>query len=292
MGHYSIRDLAYLSGIKAHTIRIWEQRYNIVAPKRTATNIRYYDDFDLRNILNISFLNQNGYKISHIAKLSDTEILTHVDKIAIQPAAYPTQINTLILAMVNLDERRFQHILQVHAQQEGFEKTALHIIFPFLERVGILWQTGEVNPAQEHFISGLIRQKLLAAIDNITVKDDAAKKFLLFLPEDEWHEIGLLFAYYLIKARNNRVIYLGQSLPFQDIVSTVASYQPQVLVSSITSVPANQKAVEYAERLVQTFPHCEIILSGYQITRQKEAMPTAVKVMGSIQQLIAYLETL
>ncbi len=289
MGHYSIRDLEYLSGIKAHTIRIWEQRYDIVSPKRTATNIRYYDDFDLRRLLNVSFLNQNGYKISQIAKLSYDEVLALVDKIAITYTSHETQISTLILAMVNLDERRFHQILKLHTQEDGFEKTALQLIFPFLERVGILWQTGDVNAAQEHFISGLIRQKLLAAIDNIPVQTDADRRFLLFLPEDEWHEIGLLFAYYLIKVRNHRVIYLGQSLPFQDIISTVTSYQPHVLVSSITSVPANQKAIEYANRLLDTFPQCEIILSGYQITKQKELMPEKVKTMNNIQELIAYL---
>lgn len=290
MGHYSIKDLEYLSGIKAHTIRIWEQRYDIVSPKRTATNIRYYDDFDLRHLLNISFLNQNGHKISKIAKLSHQEILALVDKIATTHAAYSTQVNTLILAMVNLDERRFHQVLHINTQEEGFEKTALHIIFPFLERVGILWQTGDINPAQEHFISGLIRQKLLAAIDNTPIQNHTAKKFLLFLPEDEWHEIGLLFAYYLIKVRNNRVIYLGQSLPFEDLSSTVNTYQPDVLASSITTLPANQKTIEYANRLVEHFPQCEIILSGYQVTRQKEMMPKEIKVMLNIQELINYLD--
>lgn len=292
MATYSIRELEYLSGIKAHTIRIWEQRYGIVVPKRTPTNIRYYTDVDLRRLLNISFLNHHGHKISKIASLSDEEMLGLVENIAATRAEYETQINTMVLAMVNLDENRFNQILNLHIAEEGFELVALNIIFPFLEKVGILWQTGEVNPAQEHFISSLIRQKLLSAIDTIP-KDKLnlqTLKALFFLPEGEWHEIGLLFAYFVAKIRGISCIYLGQSLPFSDLESTVSLFSPNMIVSGITSFPANEKALDYAKKLHQTFPNLQIVLSGYQILKQKQDLPTPIFVMENIRAWIAFLE--
>lgn len=291
MATYSIRELEYLSGIKAHTIRIWEQRYGIVVPKRTPTNIRYYDDIDLRRLLNISFLNHHGYKISKIASLAHEEILALVENISANRAAYETQINTMVLAMVNLDENRFNQILNLHIAEEGFEAVALNIIFPFLDKVGILWQTGEVNPAQEHFISSLIRQKLLSAIDTIPKEQLNQKtiKAIFFLPEGEWHEIGLLFAYFVAKTRGITCIYLGQSLPFNDLASTVALFSPNMLISGITSFPANERALDYANKLCNAFPNAKIVLSGYQILKQKEHLPEDIFVMDSIHAWIDFL---
>ncbi len=291
MGNYSIKDLEYLSGIKAHTIRIWEQRYNIISPERTCTNIRTYSDADLKHILNVSFLNQNGYKISKISKIPQAEILKLVDSISVSKADYPVQVSTLILSMVNLDEARFNQVVKLQNELEGFEKTALNILLPFLERVGILWMTGGINPAQEHFISGLIRQKLLAAIDDLPVSNDTdKKKFILFLPEGEWHEIGLLFACFLIKKRGFRVVYLGQSLPLDDLLNTIALFNPDVLVSAITTYPSQNKLVEYAQSLTQAFAGKEIVLSGSQVLKVKDRIPSDITVIDTIYSLIEYLE--
>ena len=292
MGTYSIKELAYLSGIKAHTIRIWEQRYSIITPERTQTNIRTYTDFDLRHLLNVSFLNHNGYKISKIAKLTVTEILKLVDSITIKKADYPIQINSLILAMVNLDEIRFNQVVKLQTESEGFERTAIHIILPFLERVGILWQTGDINPAQEHFISGLIRQKLIAAIDALPIQTDSdSLKFLLFLPEGEWHEIGLLFGYFLVKKKGFRALYLGQSLPLPDLENTVKLYQPQVLISALTSCMSPHKLVEYSQNLTQVFPDQTILLSGSQILKYREDLPKEIHILETIHSLVDYLAT-
>ncbi len=290
MGHYSIKELEYLSGIKAHTIRIWEQRYKIITPQRTSTNIRNYSDLDLRHILNVSFLNHNGYKISKIAILSKEEIIELVERISVGKADYPIQISTLILAMAGLDEVRFNKALRLQIELEGFEKTALNILLPFLERVGILWQNGEINPAQEHFISGLIRQKLLSAIDNLPIPADPnRKKFLLYLPEGEWHEIGLLFAYFIIKKRNYRVIYLGQSLPLEDLENTIQIAAPDVLVSAITNNLSGEKLIEYSKKLTEIFPKGEIILSGTQVLKIKKRFPHRISIMETIQELLDYL---
>jgi DNA-binding transcriptional MerR regulator len=285
MGKYSIRELAYLSGVKAHTLRIWEQRYQIITPKRTQTNIRYYDDRDLRSLLNIAFLNQNGYKISKIVALKKEEIGSLVDKISLSVAAYNTQITALILAMVNLDESRFHRVIEVQSELEGFEKTAIHIIFPFLERVGILWQTGEIHAAQEHFISALIRQKLLSAIDRLPTPPPSTRKFLLFLPEGEWHEVGLLFGHFLLKNRGCNVMYLGQSLPFQDLIHIVEVYQPTYILSSITSNPSQQKLLEYMQLLVRHLPESKILLSGRQVLALQAEIPKGITVLSNVREL-------
>ncbi|MEQ9302640.1 MAG: MerR family transcriptional regulator, partial [Marinoscillum sp.] len=165
MSTFSIRDLEHLSGIKAHTLRIWEQRYELIKPKRTDTNIRYYDDHDLKLILNVALLKENGIKISKIAEMSDGELQREVLKLTERNLRYPEQIHALTISMVDLDEDRFNKIISSNILKLGFEKTMMNVIYPFLSKIGILWQTSAINPAQVHFISNLVRQKLIAAID-------------------------------------------------------------------------------------------------------------------------------
>ncbi|MFW5979061.1 MAG: MerR family transcriptional regulator, partial [Bacteroidia bacterium] len=214
MATYSIRELEKLSGIKAHTIRIWEKRYKIIQPKRTGTNIRYYSNNDLKKLLNITILNRQGWKISDIAKLSDEELNRKVKDFSYDSKDTESQIEKLVIAMVDLDEVKFDQILSNAIMHDGFEQTIINLIFPFFKKIGLLWQTGSINPAQEHFVSNLFRQKLMVAIDNLKIPDRKdAKKFILFLPEKEFHELGLLFYSYLIKKSGHSVIYLGSSVP-------------------------------------------------------------------------------
>ena len=204
MSTYSIRDLEQLSGIKAHTLRIWEQRYTILSPDRTDTNIRTYGDEDLKRVLNISLLKDHGYKISEIAKFSTDELNREIIKISDRQLSYPDQIQALTIAMLDLNEDRFEKIISTNILQSGFESTMINIIYPFLSRIGTLWVTGSIGPAQEHFITNLIRQKIIVAIDGqIGTSTSSGKKYVLFLPEGEFHEISLLFA------------HLYYSLPFQ-----------------------------------------------------------------------------
>ncbi|RYF66671.1 MAG: MerR family transcriptional regulator, partial [Cytophagaceae bacterium] len=186
MSNYSIKDLEQLSGIKAHTLRIWEHRYNIIQPKRTDTNIRTYDDQDLKLVLNISLLKDHGYKISEISKLSVEEMYQEVIKISDKQLSYPDQIHALTITMIDLDEDRFEKIISTNILQFGFENTMINIIYPFLSRIGTLWVTGSIGPAQEHFITNLIRQKLIVAIDGqVSKQRPNGKKYMLFLPEGE-----------------------------------------------------------------------------------------------------------
>ncbi|SMD42913.1 DNA-binding transcriptional regulator, MerR family [Aquiflexum balticum DSM 16537] len=289
MSTYSIKDLEQLSGIKAHTLRIWEQRYNLLLPKRTDTNIRFYDDADLKLILNVALLNDNGYKISKIAGMSGVEMKEEVIKLTEKTLTHDDQINALTICMVEMDEERFDKVLSTNILKIGFEQTMLNIIYPFMSKIGVLWQTGAINPAQEHFISNLIRQKLIVAIDAQIYKG-GGKKFLLYLPEGEHHEISILFAAYLIKLKGHKVIYLGQSTPDDDLDSVYNLHQPEYLMTVITTSPSAENVQEYIDVLSERFNNAKIIVSGYQIVGQDIKLPKNVKSLNYIRQVREYLE--
>lgn len=291
MSEYSIKDLEVLSGIKAHTLRIWEQRYNILAPERTDTNIRKYTAEDLKFLLNISLLNQNGYKISKIAAMSAQELNNEVLSITEKNAKYPDQIHALTIAMIDIDEARFEKIMAKNILQFGLEKTMINIIYPFLNKVGLMWQTGTISPAQEHFMSNLIRQKLIVAIDGQynSPKTDA-KTFLLFLVEGELHELSLLFTHYIVKSRQQKSIYLGQSLPFDDLKSTYKNQKPDYLVTVLTSVPGANEVQKLVYKLSNEFIRSQILLSGYQVIGQDLDLPENVQVLNNVYELIDIIE--
>ncbi|CCH56394.1 transcriptional regulator, MerR family [Fibrisoma limi BUZ 3] len=292
MSNYSIKDLEQLSGIKAHTLRIWEQRYNIITPKRTDTNIRTYDDQDLKLVLNISLLKDHGYKISEISKLSVEEMYREVIKISDKQLNYPDQIHALTISMIDLDEERFEKIVSTNILQFGFENTMIHIVYPFLSRIGTLWVTGSIGPAQEHFITNLIRQKIIVAIDGqVSKQRPNGKKYMLFLPEGELHEISLLFANYIIRARYNKVIYLGQSLPFNELVFAYNVHKPDYIFTAITSVPSNNEVQPYVDRMAKSFPESHLLFTGYQIVGQDISMPHNATIINQIEDLIRIAST-
>lgn len=292
MSFYSIKDLEHLSGIKAHTLRIWEQRYNLVSPKRTDTNIRYYDDVDLKLILNVSLLKDNGFKISNIAKMSVEQMKTEVINITEKSSKYADQIQALTLAMIELDEERFEKVVSTNTLQIGFEKTMIHVIYPFLTKIGYLWQTGAISPSQEHFISHLIRQKIIVAMDGqVVTPTPQSKKFMLYLPEGELHEIALLFAAYLAKSRNHKVVYLGQSLPFEDLREAYNIHKPDFVMTIITSVPNYDEVEAYVKKLSKAFEESKVVLSGYQVVAQDLDADENVVIVKKIQDLIDLIET-
>ncbi len=277
MANYSIKDLEKLSGIKAHTIRIWEKRYNLIKPGRTETNIRLYNDKDLRKILNISILNRKGLKISHIARLNDKGICDKVNELAKSQIDTSTKIDQLVIALMELDKRKLEQILNASIIHSGFEETVIQTIFPLLRKVGILWQTGIITPAQEHFITNIIRQKLLLAIDGIIETDyPDTLCFLLFLPEGEFHEIGLLFYYYLLLKRGNKVIYLGQSVPEADLEFIVKLKNCNYLITSFSSNFTGLNVIDYLKDLSSTFKDQKILVSLYEGATGNKKLPSNV----------------
>lgn len=289
MSTYSIKDLEQLSGIKAHTLRIWEQRYNLLNPKRTDTNIRFYDDVDLKLILNVALLNDNGYKISKIASMDSEEMRAEVMKLTDRTLTHDDQIHALTICMIEMDEERFDKVLSTNILKLGFEQTMMNIVYPFMSKIGVLWQTGAINPAHEHFISNLVRQKLIVAIDGQVPNGDG-KKFLLFLPEGELHEISLLFASYLIKSKGNKVIYLGQNTPNEDLLAVYKIHQPDYMLTVITTSPAAEYAQEYLNQLAARFSKTHILVTGYQVIGQDLVMPPNVKLMNYIRDIKDLLE--
>lgn len=292
MSFYSIKDLEHLSGIKAHTLRIWEQRYNFLHPKRTDTNIRLYNDEDLKLILNVSLLRENGYKISKIAGMDARQISESVRQITDQQSNhFNEQIHALSLSMIDLDEERFEKIMSTNILQQGFEQTMLQVVFPFMSKIGVLWQTGSVTPAQEHFISNLIRQKLIVAIDGSYVSSkDRPKKYLLYLPEGELHELTLLFCYYAIKSRKNKVIYLGQNVPLADVESTYEIYKPDYILSVITTTKSVAKTQRYINAMGEKFDKAQLLLSGYQLLSNDLKLPKNARILYRLEDFIQLLE--
>jgi DNA-binding transcriptional MerR regulator len=287
MSTYSIKDLEQLSGIKAHTLRIWEQRYDILSPDRTDTNIRTYNDNDLKLVLNIALLKDHGYKISEISKMSDEDLSKEVLLISNKQLNYPDQIHALTISMLDLDEERFEKIISTNTLQFGFENMMINIIYPFLSRIGTLWITGSISPAQEHFISNLIRQKLIVAIDGqLPSLRPGAKKYLLYLPEGEMHEISLLFANYIIRSRQNKVIYLGQSLPFSELKFAHGMQKPDYIFTVITSVPGQTEIQRYVYKLAKEFPDSKILMTGSQVIGQDIDCPDNVEIITQIKYLM------
>lgn len=274
MGKYSIKELEKLTGIKAHTIRVWEQRYGILKPERSDTNIRTYCDTDLKHILNVSLLNQNGYKISKIACMTDCQIGDAILSLADVKEECPNQLSALVCAMIEMNEERFDKVLTTVILQKGFENAVNHLVLPFLQKIGVLWQTGNINPAHEHFVSNIIRQKFIVAIDGQPIAVDSdAPRFILFLPEGELHELGLLFMQYILRSRHMRVLYLGQNLPFVDLVKAYEGFRPQYFCTIITSVPAREELQEYISSLANQFPESNFLVSGYQFVCNELKLP-------------------
>lgn len=291
MAVYSIKDLEKLSGIKAHTIRVWEQRYSILEPQRTKTNIRYYQDEDLKYLLNIALLNKNGIRISKIAEMSKEEVAEKVAAISEINFEYGTQLDALTISMIEMDEYKFDRIVSTNIDQLGFERTMLEVIYPFLDKLSVLWLTGSINPVQENFMSYLIRQKLIVAIDKEPLPSGLdIKKFLIYLPEGEKQELSLLFMQYLVKSRQNHVIYLGQEIGLTDLKDACDIQRPDYIFTMITETFAKESVQHYIDKLAKNFPDIQILLSGYQVVAQSINPPGNVSILKSLDETIAFLK--
>lgn len=249
MGLYSIKELEQLSGIKAHTIRIWEQRYKLLNPTRTDTNIRTYNDEELRHLLNISLLVNHGYKISAISKLSRPDVRSELNALLFESnvSSLPLgdRINGLILAMMEMDEYRFKEIFDSAKQQMSFEVLVKDLFYPFLHKVGLMWGFEEVNPAQEHFVSNLIRRKIMSEIDKLPLAPPDKPNFLLFLKEGELHEIGLMFSDFILRLNGYRTTYLGPNVPMVDVIESVKLSRAAAILTFMVKPLGSDKISEF-----------------------------------------------
>lgn len=262
---YSIKDLEQLSGIKAHTIRAWEQRHKLITPKRTSTNIRFYSDDDLRVILNVSILLEHDWKIGQIAKLTPEEIAKSALEADPYEGNYAFELNELKLSTLNFDIERFETIMSTCIDKHGIHDTFQKVIGDYIQELGKLWLSGSVSISQEHFMSSMIRQKLYSALDELKAVDNG-KTFALFLPANELHEIGLLYLAYVLKERGDRVFYLGQSLPKEYLTDLLDNQNVDALISVFTTNPDVEYLPEYLRDLDDLIHDrgVEVHLTGYQ----------------------------
>jgi MerR family transcriptional regulator, light-induced transcriptional regulator len=272
MNRFSIKDIENLTGVRAHTIRIWEQRYGILQPKRTPTNIRYYDAEDLKIALRIALLNDFGYKISRINKMSEAEMNALIQKINDKDFQLQVLTNQLLEATLNMDIDLFEQLLNKYIRKNGIERTTEELIFLFLEKIGVMWITDRLFPAQEHLVSNVIYRKLSLAIDNLPVKSpDAHPTVLLFLPEGEGHDLGLLYVYFLLLKYGKNPLYLGPNSPLTEVQQVVTVKKPAFFYLHLTSVTEEFDGNRYLQRLSSLFPDVTVLISGNMIRRRKFA---------------------
>lgn len=280
---FSIKDLENLSGIKAHTIRIWEKRYQIFNPDRTDTNIRLYSLDELTKLLSISFLNDYGYKISRISSYSDEELHQTVRKIYSEKNNTIYSVNILKIAMLNFDTALFNETLFELSKTKSFSQIFIEVFFPLLHEIGVLWHTSSIKPIHEHFISYLIFQKLVENISSIQATKeiiDKDKIYVLFLPENEVHEISLMFVNYQLIRKGYRTIYLGSSVPFEDLLELNKFYDEIHYISYFTIAPFVDDVENYLEKFYQNIlkeNNSKLYISGNQLRTFTKSIPSVLK---------------
>jgi len=282
---YSIKDLEHLSGIKAHTIRIWEKRYALLDPNRTDTNIRSYSDHDVRRILNVAMLVKNGYKISSVAAFDEAKLQAEVIRINRNANDPDKDIDQLLFHTVNLDTFGFEAMVDKIIGEFGFSKTIQQVIFPFFERIGILWQTGSIFTAHEHFVSNLIRNRLICEAAKFEPNQEP-KSALFFLRENEWHELGLLYFNFLAVQAGFRCVYLGQSLPFEDLANLLTANKYDFVCTSFVQAIDKPELERYLSNLSLVFNQNKILIAGRQIDIHKPKLPENVVIVKNSNDFI------
>ncbi|HET7117287.1 MAG TPA: MerR family transcriptional regulator [Hanamia sp.] len=266
MNQFSISQLEKFSGIKAHTIRMWEQRYNALTPNRSEGNTRYYDNEQLRRLLNIVSLSNQVYKVSELCTMPDKQLFKLVEELKNEPQNETDEyfVSQLIAAGLNYDEFHFDKIFSHCLLRYGMKDTYLKVIYPVLVRTGIMWTCDGLAPANEHFISNLFRQKLLTAIDGLPPPKPGSESWLLFLPENEFHEIGLLLSHYLIRLSGKKVIYLGSNVPTQSLIQAVKEISCNNLLFFLIHRDSEKEMQQYLNGLCNRFKEKNIYVAGNQ----------------------------
>ena len=289
--NFSIKNLEHLSGIKAHTIRIWEKRYNLFEPERTNTNIRLYNLENLQKLLNVTLLYNNGYKISKIASLSPQEINENVHKLTINKNADDWSIGLFKLAMINFDQRLFTKNFNDLLEQFSFSEIFKNVFVPLMNELGVLWQTNSISPSHEHFITSLVKQKIHAMCEDLQQKSTRRtdRRFVLFLPDNEIHELGLLYLQYEVLNNGFQCVFLGQSVPIESLSNLIDIGEPITFISYFTIEPAQDKIESYLNtfnsEIIENIDS-ELWILGYQVQFMSDEMPDKMRKFSSIDDVI------
>ena len=289
--NFSIKNLEHLSGIKAHTIRIWEKRYNLFEPERTDTNIRLYNLENLQKLLNVTLLYNNGYKISRIASLSQQEINENVHKLTINKNADDWSIGLFKLAMINFDQRLFTKTFNDLLEQFSFSEIFKNVFVPLMNELGVLWLTNSISPSHEHFITSLVKQKIHAMCENLqqnsTRRTD--RRFVLFLPDNEIHELGLLYLQYEVLNNGFQCVFLGQSVPIESLSNLIDIGEPITFISYFTIEPAQDKIESYLNtfnsEIIENIDS-ELWILGYQVQFISDEIPDKMRIFSSIGDVV------
>lgn len=286
---FSIKDLENFTGIKAHTLRAWEQRYNLLTPQRTETNIRYYTDRDLKLLLNVELMISMGYKISKIAEMSEKQIADIISESESLDAKEHHFMNMLKVSMMSYDESLFYHVTNQFVESYSEGACIERLYLPFLQQVGLLWMTNAICPAQEHFVSNLIRQKLYAWLDKMEgAFEDDSEVYVMYLPDGEIHEISLLMMHYLARQRGLRSIFLGQSVPMEDLPQIARKFSQVNFVSYCTTKPSTSDVDGYLKRLISHFEgsHCTFHFTGPVFKSAKSPDSQVIRVYEKAEYLL------
>ena len=288
---FSIKNLEHLSGIKAHTIRIWEKRYNLFEPERTDTNIRLYNLENLQKLLNVTLLYNNGYKISKIASFSSQEITENVHKLTINKNANDWSIGLFKLAMINFDQRLFTKTFNDLLEQFSFSEVFKNVFVPLMNELGVLWQTNSISPSHEHFITSLVKQKIHAMCEDLQQKSTRRtdRRFVLFLPDNEIHELGLLYLQYEVLNNGFQCVFLGQSVPIESLNNLVDIGEPITFITYFTIEPTQDKIKAYLNtfnsEIIENIDS-ELWILGYQVQFMSDEMPDKIRKFKSIDDVI------
>ena len=270
MNRFSIKDIENLTGIKAHTIRIWEQRYGILQPKRTPTNIRYYDSEDLKLALRVALLNSHGYKISRIHRMNEDEMASLIGKIGDIDFRLQALVNSLLEATLAVEMDLFENLVDQFIKRNGIEAAVEQLIFLFLEKIGLMWLSDRIFPAQEHLVSNIVYRKIAVAIEQLPPKQSTANpKILLFLPEGEIHDLGLLYVHYLLRKYGKDPIYLGPNSPLKEAAFVYESKKPQYVYIHLTSIAEEFDVNKYLQKVSHQFHDSTIYVSGSMLRNRK-----------------------
>ncbi len=273
---------------------MWEKRYQLIEPSRTPTNIRYYDDEDLRFLMNVVLLNKNGYKISKIAGMDESEINRKVNELtADRDDNQANLIDAITLAMIDLDEIKFHSIIDKHISEKGMEKTTIELLFPLLDKIGVLWLAGTIKPAMENFITLLIRQKLISAIDKIPPDSyQSGEKFLIYMPEGETQELSFLFIHFILLSRGYRVINLGTNITLHDVQDAYKIHKPGFIFTMINEAQTKIDLQDYLEEMELYFSKSTFLISGYQAAIQNYKLPDNAHLLSSMIDLLEFTDDL
>lgn len=290
---YSIKDLESISGVKAHTLRIWEKRYGIIQPLRTDTNIRYYKDSDLQKVLNISLLNKKGYKISKIATMSTDQVRQKVGEYTEVGQVFEDQLDTMMLSTFELDESKLNIVLDHEISSRGFEETMNEVVYPLLDKLSMMWIAGSVKSVHENFVSNIIKRKTVVEIDRLSRGElNNHIRCLIYLPENESHELSLLFLHYILVKNAAKVINLGPGTPLIDVLEGKSIFKAEYIFTIFNDSFEETPLQPYIDELSKNATDAKILISGFQTASQNLVLPTNVSVLNSIQSVKDFISSI